>query len=223
VGVLPDGRDRPDVRPGRLLPHKFAAARIRGQASARPLRRRIQAPAGRAGHPAGTATRKWIMGDDYTIADIATLGWVRNMNGFYEAGELVDYGSAEARAALAGSGLWPVRPCSVGWRSPSGCRRAAHRCGHYRSGQTRARNRARPARPSRARPRRADAHPAPGTDRAPTAAYRSRSRSSAGCAGPTDRGAASGRCNPPAATYRPPRLPRRACASRPRSGLLPRR
>jgi GST-like protein len=35
--------------------------------------------------------RQWIMGDDYTIADIATLGWVRNLIGFYEAAELVDY------------------------------------------------------------------------------------------------------------------------------------
>jgi GST-like protein len=33
--------------------------------------------------------RAWIMGDDYTIADIATFGWVRNLIGFYEAGELV--------------------------------------------------------------------------------------------------------------------------------------
>jgi GST-like protein len=39
------------------------------------------------------ATRTWIMGDDYTIADIATLGWVRNLVGFYGAGELVDYGA----------------------------------------------------------------------------------------------------------------------------------
>ena len=37
--------------------------------------------------------RQWIMGDDFTIADIALLGWVRNINGFYEAGELVDYAS----------------------------------------------------------------------------------------------------------------------------------
>ena len=37
------------------------------------------------------ADRQWIMGDDYTIADIATLGWVRNLVGFYGAGELVDY------------------------------------------------------------------------------------------------------------------------------------
>ncbi len=31
----------------------------------------------------------WIMGDDYTIADVATFPWVRNLIGFYEAGELV--------------------------------------------------------------------------------------------------------------------------------------
>jgi GST-like protein len=31
----------------------------------------------------------WIMGDEYTIADIATFPWVRNLIGFYEAGDLV--------------------------------------------------------------------------------------------------------------------------------------
>jgi len=36
--------------------------------------------------------RDWLM-DDYSIADIATLGWVRNLVGFYGAGELVDYAS----------------------------------------------------------------------------------------------------------------------------------
>jgi GSH-dependent disulfide-bond oxidoreductase len=35
------------------------------------------------------AERAWIMGDAYTIADIATFPWVRNLVGFYEAGELV--------------------------------------------------------------------------------------------------------------------------------------
>lgn len=35
--------------------------------------------------------REWIMGDAYTIADIATLGWVRNLIGFYEARDLVDF------------------------------------------------------------------------------------------------------------------------------------
>jgi GST-like protein len=39
------------------------------------------------------ADRDWIMGDDYTIADISLLGWVRNLVGFYGAGELVDYAS----------------------------------------------------------------------------------------------------------------------------------
>jgi GST-like protein len=39
------------------------------------------------------AGREWIMGDEYTIADIATIGWVRNLIGFYGAGELVDYAS----------------------------------------------------------------------------------------------------------------------------------
>lgn len=34
--------------------------------------------------------RSWIMGDDYTIADIATFGWVRNLIGFYDAGALVE-------------------------------------------------------------------------------------------------------------------------------------
>ena len=35
--------------------------------------------------------RQWIMDDDYTIADIAMVGWVRNLVGFYEAGPLVEY------------------------------------------------------------------------------------------------------------------------------------
>lgn len=33
--------------------------------------------------------RAWIMGDTYTIADIAIFPWVRNLIGFYEAGDLV--------------------------------------------------------------------------------------------------------------------------------------
>jgi GST-like protein len=35
--------------------------------------------------------RDWIMGDEYTIADIATLPWVRNLVGFYGAGEIVGF------------------------------------------------------------------------------------------------------------------------------------
>lgn len=33
----------------------------------------------------------WIMGRDYTIADMATWPWVRNLVGFYEAGEIVGF------------------------------------------------------------------------------------------------------------------------------------
>ncbi|MBN9064517.1 MAG: glutathione S-transferase [Rhizobiales bacterium 65-9] len=36
--------------------------------------------------------RDFIM-DEYSIADISMLGWVRNLVGFYGAGELVDYAS----------------------------------------------------------------------------------------------------------------------------------
>jgi GSH-dependent disulfide-bond oxidoreductase len=33
----------------------------------------------------------WIMGDDYGIADICTFPWIRNLIGFYNAGELVGF------------------------------------------------------------------------------------------------------------------------------------
>ncbi|MCM3564622.1 MAG: glutathione binding-like protein [Hydrogenophaga sp.] len=36
--------------------------------------------------------RGWIMGKDYSIADIAVFPWVRNLVGFYGAGELVGFG-----------------------------------------------------------------------------------------------------------------------------------
>ena len=35
--------------------------------------------------------RDWIMGDHYTIADVATFPWIRNLIGFYEARELVGF------------------------------------------------------------------------------------------------------------------------------------
>jgi GST-like protein len=40
--------------------------------------------------------RTWVMGDEFTIADVSLIGWVRNLVGFYEAGELVDYASLSA-------------------------------------------------------------------------------------------------------------------------------
>ena len=49
--------------------------------------------------------RSWIMGEDYTIADIATLGWVRNLVGFYEARDLVGYDDFPAVDAWLQRGL----------------------------------------------------------------------------------------------------------------------
>ena len=49
--------------------------------------------------------RDWIMGADYTIADIAILGWVRNLIGFYEAGDLVGFNDFPRVAAWLERGL----------------------------------------------------------------------------------------------------------------------
>jgi GST-like protein len=47
------------------------------------------------------ATREWIAGDEYSIADIAIFPWVRNLVGFYDAGELVGFGDfANVKRAL---------------------------------------------------------------------------------------------------------------------------
>jgi GST-like protein len=49
--------------------------------------------------------RQWIMGDDYTIADIASLGWVRNLIGFYGAGDLVEFDTFKQVSAWLARGL----------------------------------------------------------------------------------------------------------------------
>ncbi len=49
--------------------------------------------------------RPWIIGDEYTIADISMLGWVRNLIGFYEARELVDFDSLREVPAWLERGL----------------------------------------------------------------------------------------------------------------------
>ncbi|MGQ4582992.1 glutathione binding-like protein [Lysobacter sp. F60174L2] len=49
--------------------------------------------------------RTWLMGDDYTIADIATLGWVDNLINFYEARELVGFDGFANVAAWLQRGL----------------------------------------------------------------------------------------------------------------------
>jgi len=49
------------------------------------------------------AGRAWIMGDDYTIADMAIFPWVRNLIGFYGAGDLVGIADfAEVTRVLEG-------------------------------------------------------------------------------------------------------------------------
>jgi GST-like protein len=49
--------------------------------------------------------RDWIMGQDYTIADVSLLGWVRNLIGFYGAGELVEFESLKRVPAWLERGL----------------------------------------------------------------------------------------------------------------------
>ena len=49
--------------------------------------------------------RQWIMGDDYTIADISMFGWMRNLVGFYGAGEIVQYETLKNVPAWLDRGL----------------------------------------------------------------------------------------------------------------------
>jgi GST-like protein len=51
------------------------------------------------------AGRQWIMDDDYTIADISMLGWVRNLVGFYEARDIVAFDDFRAVSAWLDRGL----------------------------------------------------------------------------------------------------------------------
>ncbi|MBV8911324.1 MAG: glutathione S-transferase N-terminal domain-containing protein [Gammaproteobacteria bacterium] len=54
------------------------------------------------------AGRSWVMGDEYTIADIAIFPWVRNLVGYYGAGELV--GIAEFREVTRALDAFLSRP-----------------------------------------------------------------------------------------------------------------
>ena len=49
--------------------------------------------------------RQWIMGDDFTIADISMLGWVRGLVGFYGAGDIVGWGDLKNVPAWLERGL----------------------------------------------------------------------------------------------------------------------
>lgn len=67
--------------------HKFAGKEISDK---RPLARYVDESKRLLGVLDGRLkNRKWLMGDLYTIADIAHVGWVRNLIGFYDAGDLV--------------------------------------------------------------------------------------------------------------------------------------
>ena len=62
--------------------------------------------------------REWMMGGDYTIVDIALLGWVNNLITFYEARDLVDFDSLRNVPRWLDRGL--ARPAvQRGRRSPS--------------------------------------------------------------------------------------------------------
>jgi GSH-dependent disulfide-bond oxidoreductase len=51
------------------------------------------------------AGRQWFMDDDYTIADISMLGWVRNLVGFYGAREIVEFDALKHVPAWLDRGL----------------------------------------------------------------------------------------------------------------------
>lgn len=83
--------------------HKFAGREI---ADKRPLERYRDESKRLLGVLEGRLTgRKWIMGDEYTITDISMLGWVRNLIGFYEARELVDFDALTHVPAWLARGL----------------------------------------------------------------------------------------------------------------------
>lgn len=49
--------------------------------------------------------RQWIMGDEFTIADVSMLGWVNNLIGFYDAGALVGFDQLTNVAAWLARGI----------------------------------------------------------------------------------------------------------------------
>src|SRR6185437_14221154 len=83
--------------------HKFAG---RDYEDKRPLERYVAESKRLLGvMEAHLAGRQWFMDDEYTIADISMLGWVRNLIGFYEARELVEFDSLRQVPAWLERGL----------------------------------------------------------------------------------------------------------------------
>jgi GST-like protein len=69
--------------------HKFAGREYEDK---RPLKRYVDESKRLLGvMETRLKNRQWFMGDDFTIADISMLGWVRNLIGFYGAREIVEY------------------------------------------------------------------------------------------------------------------------------------
>jgi GST-like protein len=101
VADVPDERHRSHVWPVRLF-HKFAGKDIEDK---RPRDRYV----GESKRLLGVLDqrlrgRQWIMGDDYSVVDIATFPWVRNLIGFYGAGDLVEIErSPKSRASCRAS------------------------------------------------------------------------------------------------------------------------
>ena len=59
--------------------------------------------------------RDWIMGSDYSIADIATFPWVNNLIGFYGAGDLVGAADfSQITRVLAAFMARPAVVCGLG-------------------------------------------------------------------------------------------------------------
>ncbi len=77
--------------------HKFAGREISDK---RPLKRYLhESKRLLAVLEARLAHRQWIMDEFFSVADIATVGWVRNLVRYYEAGPLVEFQRFEAVAA----------------------------------------------------------------------------------------------------------------------------
>jgi GST-like protein len=90
--------------------HKFAGKEI---ADKRPLERYVAESKRLLGVIDSRLTgRQWIMDDEYTIADISMLGWVRNLIGFYGARELVAFDGFGHVSAWLDRGL--ARPAVQG-------------------------------------------------------------------------------------------------------------
>lgn len=77
--------------------HKFAGREIEDK---RPLKRYVDESKRLLGVMETRLTgRQFFMGDEFTIADISMLGWVRNLIGFYGAREIVEYDTLKEVAA----------------------------------------------------------------------------------------------------------------------------